>query len=312
MDEEDEDEDEVLYDDEEEEEEGFICEMSTVTPQLISDDNVIESLMAIYKNTCDSASYHDDIRKAFLSNISGDPTKVKKYVTANYNLRLGDLFTTTLLGFNTKLDPKANLLALHLNKLKAKYVDFGITNISATVISWQVRIAYTNFDFGKFVIMIRNPFTSPSYYSYLVSENTIKSGCPHPHINYDGQVCIGTYKYEVDKDLMNFDVLKVIETITDILHDYNADSVFVASLEEWVGRPCKICGESIPDGEELICDKTHIFMHEDCSVKIGRRYYSPLVVKKCEKCNVDSVDWVLSNSKIICTKCRSKPSEMHD
>lgn len=306
MDEEDED----IYEDEEEE--GFICEMSTVTPQLISDDNTIESLIAAYKNLCDSASYHDDIRKAFLSNISGDLIKVRKYVNANYNLRLGDLFTTSFLGFNTELNLEVSKLTAYLNKLKAKYVDFGITNITSSIISWQVRIAYTDFDFGKFVIMIRNPFTSPSYCSFLVSENTIKSGCPHPHINYEGRVCIGTYGYEVDKDLMNFDVFKVIETITDILHDYNADSVFVAGLEEWIGRPCKICGESIPDGKEFICDKTHIFMHEGCSVKIGYRYYSPLVVKKCEECDTDSVDWVLSNSKIICTKCRSKPSEMHD
>lgn len=130
-------------------------------------------------------------------------------------------------------------------------------------------------------------------------------GSYHPHIQQrSGKVCIGSYEGTIKEDMANSNILKIAESITSVLCNYNASSVWSEDVSAWIGHKCPVCFQFVPIGSKTAkCAKRMEIMHESCAVAHNGRLYNPILLKKCNVCGKDNVSWIVKNNSITCEEC---------
>lgn len=134
--------------------------------------------------------------------------------------------------------------------------------------------------------------------------------CYHPHI-YAGSVCQGSYKIteQAYRDYEQIDIISYIYNICEVLTHYNPSSIHHpgADISHWVGAKCSACYMYISEHQgKVSCKKTGVVIHEECAVLIDNDYYAPIVVKTCNNCNKETINYISTGPRVfVCKKCTS-------
>lgn len=78
-------------------------------------------------------------------------------------------------------------------------------------------------------------------------------------------------------------------------------------LENFIGKKCSITGV-YTYGKGITCPRTkdHLLLSE--AKIINGRHYSPKIVKECDKCKKESINWISTNKVITCGECNDSVS----
>lgn len=218
--------------------------------------------------------------------------------------------------------------ASKVEAIEKRFPTFVISDINNNFLQFSVDVILNKKDLinhiffekhlGKFLITVNagtNYLYSCKIQSLKITSTATSNNCPalidgvyayHPHIRSDGVVCLGGYANQITKDIANVDYCSVFYNICEVLQEYNPSSLMFpgADISNWLGSKCNICSGFINVGEGVVCAKSKIRIHEDCSEEVDGIKYAIGIIKTCTSCGKKDPNCkIYSRSEILCSTC---------
>lgn len=171
-------------------------------------------------------------------------------------------------------------ITISLNKLRMAHKDLSKSDF------WEL-----NWDNPQLVIQVSTQ-GNKVFVSKIICSNFL-----HPYAGSDRVVRL------VGAELLlgeNF-IYDAISYSLNYLKMFREDRLANA-IETYIGKKCSVTGV-YTYGKGVTCSKTKDHLLKDEARHIDGRYYTPKVVKKCSKCEKESVTWTSVNKVIVCGGC---------
>ena len=160
----------------------------------------------------------------------------------------------------------------------------------------------------------------PDSHCYSVEANQPRrsagDGYTHPHVLSE-RMCEGDGRLSIQQALADGRLSDFFQIVERVLKTYNPESAY-CSLEDWEGRECRGCGDSISPDESYLCSRCDAVLCGDCYERCHRcdESFCSQCVTPCASCEDVCCRGCLNTCPEcegeICAKCRQPDRRCRD